>query len=432
MISPLINVDFPEELNIMKPVKLIVIGAGDRGTNYANYALRHPDLAKVIVVAELRDYYRDRIATQHNIPIENTFADWRELIEKNIEADGVIIATQDSQHLEPAVAFADKGYNILLEKPMAPDEDSCRKIVAAAIRNKIIFAVCHVLRYTNYTVKLKEIIDSGAIGEVISMQHLEPVGFLHQAHSYVRGNWRKESESSSMLLAKSCHDLDWIRYIMNCECKKVSSFGSLYYFRKENKPAGSADRCLDCGIESECLYSAKKFYLNYIKKGETGWPIHVITSDATAEGVLEALQTGPYGRCVWECDNDVVDNQVVNMEFEGGRTAGFTMTAFTEGGHRKTRIFGSMGEISGDGSKIEVYSLKDDKWTTYQTDASDAGILGGHGGGDYNIMKSFTAALADNDPGKILSGPAETLETHFMTFAAEKARRTGRVVEVKI
>lgn len=414
----------------MKQVKLILVGAGDRGTRYAAYAAQHPDQLKIVAVAELRESYRRRAAETHGIAEEHVFADWRELIEHDIEADGVIIATQDALHKEPAVAFAGKGCHILLEKPMAPTEQDCREIVQAAEDAGVIFAVCHVLRYTDYTIKLKEIIDSGAIGEVVCMQHLEPVGMWHQAHSFVRGNWRREDESSFMLLAKSCHDLDWIRYIMGSECKKVSSFGSLYYFRKEHKPEGAGSRCLDCAIEADCPYSAKRFYMRALECGEIDWPIRVITSDPTEEGVLDALRTGPYGRCVWECDNDVVDNQVVNMEFEGGKTVSFAMTAFNEGGHRKTHIFGTVGEIYGDGSKIEVYTLKDNAWAAYETEAPEAGILGGHGGGDYNIMKHFVSALAETDPSKILSGPSESLETHLMAFAGEKSRRTGFVVDL--
>ena len=179
-----------------------------------------------------------------------------------------------------------------------------------------------------------------AIGDIVSIQHLEPVGYWHQAHSYVRGNWRKESESSSMLLAKSCHDLDWIRYIMGARCVAVSSFGSLKHFRKEEKPSGAGERCLDCSYEPRCPYSALKIYLGRIEKGQVEWPVNVITEDVSREGVQAALRDGPYGRCVYECDNDVVDNQVVNLLFEGGRTAAFTMTGFSEYQDRKTRIFG--------------------------------------------------------------------------------------------
>ncbi len=416
----------------MKPVTLIVVGAGSRGTGYVKYAEQYPDKLKIVGVAEPRDWYRDNMAATHDIPVENIFTDWRELVAREKFADGVIIATQDAMHAEPAVAFANKGYNILLEKPMAPDEESCRRITRAVIENKIIFAVCHVLRYTPYTQKLKEIIDSGAIGEVVSVQHVEPVGYWHQAHSYVRGNWRNEAESSSMLLAKSCHDLDWLRYIMGCRCEKVSSFGSLYLFRKDQKPEDAGDRCMDCAIEPECPYSAKRIYLGRLAKGQTAWPVNVLTEDVTEQNVIKALQDGPYGRCVYECDNDVVDNQVVNMCFEGGKTASFTMTAFSEHTHRRTTIFGTKGEIYGDGANIEVFDFLTENKKLIETEKIDSGILGGHGGGDYGLMSRFVKALAENDPGIILSGPEETLETHLMVFAAEKARHEDEVVKIEV
>jgi predicted dehydrogenase len=350
------------------------------------------------------------------------------MIARDRFGDAVIIATQDADHAEPAVAFAARKYNILLEKPMAPNEADCRRIVDAAVRNRIIFAVCHVLRYTQYTKKLKAIVDSGVIGEVVSIQHLEPVGFWHQAHSYVRGSWRNEKESSSMLLAKSCHDLDWLRHIMGTRCTAVSSFGSLKHFRTEERPEGAADRCLDCSVETRCPYSAKRIYLDKYDTGFRSWPLDVVAPDMTRNGMLEALRRGPYGRCVYACDNDVVDNQVVAMQFAGAKTAGFTMTAFTDFTGRKTRIFGTRGQLTGDDSTIVRYDFLSDKYETANVGDLDSSILGGHGGGDYGLMQHFVKAVATNDPSHILSGPEETLETHLMVFAAEKARRENRVI----
>lgn len=412
----------------MRPVELVVAGAGGRGTGYSTFASQHPDRLKIVGVAEPRDFYRQRMVETHAIPSGNVFTDWRELAERAKFADAALVATQDAMHAEPAVAFANLGYHILLEKPMAPNEADCRRIVEAAIANHVILCVCHVMRYTRYTQALKKVVDSGRIGDVVSIQHLEPVGYWHQAHSFVRGNWRNEAESSSMLLAKSCHDLDWIRYIMGAKCEAVSSFGTLKHFRKEEKPEGAADRCLECGHEPKCPYSAKKIYVGRVERGHTGWPVDVLTPDVTVEGVTEALRTGPYGRCVYECDNDVVDNQVVNMLFEGGRTGSFTMTAFNQSGHRKTRLFGTLGEIYGDGSKLHIFDFLTDDTEVVDTEAADASILGGHGGGDYGVMDRFVNAVANNDPGRILSGPEETLETHRMVFAAEEARKGNRVV----
>jgi len=412
-------------------VRLIIAGGGGRGTTYANLAAR-TGKAEIVGVAEPRDYYRNYLAKTYDIPAKNLFTDWKDMAVREKFADAVIVATQDRMHVEPAVAFAAKGYDMLLEKPMAPTADGCRKIVKAAVDAGIMFAVCHVMRYTDYTRKLISLLRGGLIGEVVSLQHLEPVGYWHQAHSFVRGNWRNTGQSSCMLLAKSCHDLDWIRHVMNAPCKKVSSFGSLYHFRPAGKPKGAADRCLDCPVEPTCPYSAKKIYLGRVAKSELWWPVDVLHPEPTMENITEAIRTGPYGRCVYACDNDVVDHQVVNMEFAGGKSAAFTMTAFNFGRGRETRIFGTRGELYGDGSKLVHSDFLTDKTTEIDTAAPDASISGGHGGGDGRMIWSFVSALADRDPSLILSGPQETLETHLMVFAAEQARLENRVVEVKM
>jgi predicted dehydrogenase len=416
----------------MQPVKLLIVGAGSRGSRYGEYALEHPDLAQVVGIAEPREYFRNRLLERHGIAAEHAVADWRELLERPRFADAVIIAVQDALHLEPAVAFAEKGYDILLEKPMAPDPESCRRIVEAAVAQGNIFAVCHVMRYTSYTQRLKALVASGLIGDVVSIQHLEPVGYWHYAHSFVRGNWRNEAESSFMLLAKSCHDIDWLRYIMGRPCVQVSSFGSLQHFRREAKPAeaGQAKRCLDCAYEPQCPYSAKRFYLERLHRCDYGWPLDVITTDFSEQGVQDALRNGPYGLCVYECDNDVVDHQVVNLLYDNGATASFTMIATSEMRDRETIIFGTRGELRGNGEKIVHYDFLTEKTEEIAIDEGPETGMAGHGGGDYGVMKAFVAAVAQRDPNLILSGPLESLETHLTVFAAEQARREGSTVHV--
>lgn len=415
----------------MKPVRLIVVGAGQRGATYARYALHNPGAAQIVGVADPSDRARSTLAAEHAIPGAHVCADWRELAALPRFADGVIIATQDTQHADPAEAFADLGYHLLLEKPMAPTPHECVRIAAAAERNGITLAVCHVLRYTRYTRLLKEVLRAGRIGDIVSLQHLEPLGFWHQAHSFVRGNWRNERLSSPMLLAKACHDIDWIRYIVDKPCTHVSSFGSLKHFRAEERPAGAADRCLDCPVEPACPYSAPRLYLGLLAEGHTGWPVSVLTADVTVAGVTAALRDGPYGRCVYAMDNDVVDHQSVIMRFAGGATADFTMTGLSRYRDRETHIFGTRGEIYGDGETIEVYDFLTRSTERIATNvASDGSILTGHGGGDGGLMESFVAALAANDPAQIVSGPAETLESHLMVFAAEHARHTNTVVDL--
>ncbi|WP_043631845.1 Gfo/Idh/MocA family protein [Nonomuraea candida] len=404
-------------------VTLAVVGAGSRGTSYARHAAES-GRARVVAVADPLDSRRDRF------PEAAAYAGWRELAALPRQADAVIIATQDRDHVEPAVRFAELGYDILLEKPMAVSEDDCRAIVAAAERSGAIFAVCHVLRYTPYTKALKALVDGGRIGEIVSVQHLEPVGWWHQAHSYVRGNWRRADEATFMLLAKSCHDLDWLVHLTGRQVTRVSSFGGLHHFRPENRPAGAADRCLDCAVEPDCPYSARRIYLPLA--GEHAWPLSVLTDDVSEQGVLEALRTGPYGRCVYACDNDVVDHQVVNLEFEGGTTASFTMTGFTPALHRQTRIFGTRGCIEGDGDRLTVHDFVTGRSEVVDTrPTGDGTARGGHGGGDTALVEAFLDAVATRDRAPILSSPAESLHSHLIAWAAERSRLTGETVTLE-
>ena len=421
-----------------KPITAIIIGAGGRGMTYAQYAQLFAEELKIVGVAEPREWNRQFMQRTYQIPPENVFQDWREASSRPRLADAVFICTQDPMHVEPAIAFAEKGYAMLLEKPISPNEQDCQRVIQAVHKNHILFGVCHVLRYTQYTKTLKSILNAGAIGEVVSIEHLEPVGYWHQAHSYVRGNWGNQSKTSFMLLTKSCHDLDWLSYMIGQPCVSLSSFGALNHFKKSEKPAaaGNSTRCLECGFELQCAYSAKKIYLGRLRASDLDWPLNILSPEPTLETVTAALQNGPYGRCVYECDNDVVDHQVVNLLFKNNATASFTMTAFTRQADRKTRIFGTLGEITGDGEKIDIYDFLTDQTRTIDlphtsNDANGKGVpLGGHGGGDFGLMQSFVAAVAQDDPRLILSGPDESLASHRMVFAAEKARLENKVVNL--
>lgn len=413
------------------PVTYAIVGAGQRGTTYANWIAANPDRAKVVAVAEPRDAARERIARGQ----AREFTSWQELADAPKLADVVIICTQDADHVEPAVALARMGYHLMVEKPMAPNARDCERIVAAVREAGVLFAVCHVLRYRPYNRVVKSILDEGRIGDVISVQHLEPIGFWHFAHSYVRGNWRRTDTSTFALMSKSCHDIDWLRHVVGRPIRMVSSFGSLRHFRKEERPAGAGDRCLSCAVEEACPYSAKRIYLGMLREGRTGWPVNVLTGDVTEAGVAQALRDGPYGRCVYTSDNDVVDHQVVAMEFDGGVTATFTMAAFTPHADRRTQILGTRGFLDGAGSRVVVHDFLTDATSTVKTpsDFDDFGGIDtdtGHGGGDAGLMDAFTTAVATGDPSTILSGPEESLETHLAVFAAERARRTGTVQRV--
>ena len=427
----------------MAPVKVIIAGCGGRGRGYATYAKDFPEKMQIVGIAEPQAFYRKQMRDQYGIDEANIFSDWKDLAAREKFAQAVIIGTQDAMHVEPAVAFSAKGYHILLEKPMAPSPDGCRTIAAAIRDSGVMFGVCHVLRYTTYTKKLKELLTTGTIGDIISIQHLEPVGYWHQAHSFVRGAWRNEAESSFMLLAKSCHDIDWLAHIADSPCDKVTSYGSLKHFRRECQPAGAADRCVDCpaAVADQCPYHAVRFYNQRLEqvytdhpgdeKSHLGWPVTVVTPDlgngldTDRAALLADLKTGPYGRCVYACDNDVVDHQVVNLLYTNGITATFTMTAFTDMAGRATRIFGTHGSLEGDSEKIIHRDFLTNSETVIDTATADTSILGGHGGGDLGLMEAFIGAVASNDPSKILSGIDESLDTHLTVFAAEQARRDG-------
>ena len=412
-------------------VTLAILGAGNRGTVYADYALRHPDKLKVVAIAEPRPDALARLAKHH--PEAETFTSWRKLASRERLADAVAVALPDAEHAQPAINLVDKGYHLLLEKPMAPTEQECRDIVGAVERAGVLMAVGHVLRYTPYTAALKKLLAEGAVGELVSLQRLEPVGYWHQAHSYVRGNWRNAETSSFMLLAKACHDLDWIRYVMAEPCSKVSSFGNLYHFKKEHKPAaaGEAVRCTECAYEPDCPYSAERFYSGLLRAGKTGMPLSAVTLDLTEAGVRRAL-AGPYGRCVYECDNNVVDHQVVNMVFASGKTAALTMTAFNVPRPRSTHLFGTRGEIYGDGRTLAVTDFLSEQTVFVDTHAhaDPLSIVEGHGGGDEGLVDAFVEAVRTGNGNTLLSGPAESLESHLMAFAAETARLEERVVRV--
>lgn len=417
------------------PVKIIIVGAGQRGRVYAQFSKVAPEKMQVVGVADPNPYRRQVMQQAYQLPDEQCFTDWTEILQQPKQADAVLIATQDREHFEATIAFAQAGYDILVEKPMTTSEEECRQIVQAVKQAKVIFGVCHVLLYTAYTRKLKEVLDAGVIGDIISVQHLEPVGYWHQAHSFVRGNWRREDESTFMLLAKACHDLDWLRYIVGQPCQRVSSFGRLSHFRREHQPALASDRCMTCPaeVENNCPYSAKRFYFGMLERGEHYWPLNVITDDFTPEGVTRALSEGQYGRCVYACDNDVVDHQVVNMEFAAGATVSFTMTAFTSMRPRETRIFGTRGELYSDGRDLNIYDFLTGERSVVSTEVdNDGGILSGHGGGDFGLINAFVEAVSTRDQSRLLSGPDQSLESHLMVFAAEDSRLSGQTRSIEM
>ena len=408
----------------IKPKTIAILGAGGRGAGFAFTLRQYSYLGKVTAVAEPREAYRDAMAHENDIPRNQVFSDWREFVARPAMADAVVIATMDQEHVGPAVACMELGYDILLEKPMATSLEDCRAIEAAQRRTGRIVAVCHSLRYHKGFSKVKELVVGGAIGDLVTLDQLEQVTYWHQAHSFVRGNWGKESAATFMLMTKSCHDIDYIAYLVDRPCLKVSSFGGLYYFRRDKAPVGSAERCTDaCPLEPSCAYSAIKAYVNGNREG---WPGNVVSPDHSYEAHLAAIRTGPYGRCVWKCDNDVVDHQTVNMQFAGDVTATFTMTGFTQDHGRLLRVHGTLGALTFDQHSITLKTYADNNVS--RIDIGDE--QGGHGGGDTRVVREWLLALHSRDDRKLVANAQESLKTHSIVFAAEKSRREGRTVDV--
>ncbi|MBO5221338.1 MAG: Gfo/Idh/MocA family oxidoreductase [Clostridia bacterium] len=416
----------------MKKVKVLVAGCGSRGSNaYGKIMERMPDQYEVVGIAEPIDSRRNDMKRRFNLSEEVCFLDWKDMAAQPKFADMVVIATQDYMHREPALAFIEKGYDILLEKPMAPTPKECMEIVEAAKKHNTKILVCHVLRYTKFFKTLKQMISDGLIGDVQVINHQEDVGHIHQSHSFVRGNWRNSEETTPMILAKCCHDTDLLQWLVGSKCKKVQSFGSLSHFNAKNAPEGAPDRCTDgCPHGDTCFYNAIKLYHEHIA---AEWMVHVcgVNPNATDEDIMEQLRTGPYGRCVYKCDNDVVDHQTVNMEFENGETVTLTMTAFTKGG-RHTRIMGTKGEIEAHAKNdyITVYTFDDRQYHEYKIADYVGGntIASGHGGGDGGIMEALYEYITDTYEGFSICDIETSAMNHLISFAAEESRVNGGTV----
>jgi predicted dehydrogenase len=402
-----------------KPLTAIVIGAGNRGNVYAGYALKYPDELKIVGVAEPIQHKNERFAKAHNIPVENRFPSWEFVFQRPRFADAVIITTPDNLHYSPAMASLPMGYDMIIEKVVAQSWRECNDILRAAVKYQSIVAVCHVLRYTPYFRKLKDLCSSGAFGNILSIQHLEPVEYIHMSHSFVRGPWRNSKESNPMILSKSCHDTDILRWLIDKPCTKVSSFGKLSLFKSENAPAGSPLRCTDgCPAEAQCPYSAIKIYQQ--KKMYLG---HLNLETNDDQEILGKLKTTRYGICVFKQDNDVVDHQICNFEFEGGTTAAFSMEAMTPYGGRRTRIMGTKGHAFGDETDIEYFDFSTRQTTRWNVNQAD--ITSGHGGGDYGLVHDFVRASIKKDPSLLTSTIQASMESHLMGFMAEKSRLDG-------
>jgi predicted dehydrogenase len=426
-----------------QPVTLAVVGAGARGAEaYGRFALEHPDVARVVAVAEPDEFRRRRFAGDHRLADDRSYTDWANLLAAGRLADALVIATRDRVHARPALAALELGYDILLEKPIAPTEREVEQVVDAARASQGSVTVAHVLRHTPFARQLRRLLDDGRIGRLVGISQHENIGYWHFAHSYVRGNWRRTELASPMLLAKACHDLDLLRWFAGARWLSVASVGGLHHFTPDNAPAGAPARCTDgCPVADECPFYAPRFYVERLA-GVTGMPISAMTNDPSPEGRLRALREGPYGRCVYRCDNDVADHQAVLLEFEGGVTATLTVSAFTADNTRTVKLMGTRGEIGGrlDTGEIELQPFVSGPVERWQVGAASGfgtvpalptEAFAGHAGGDEALMNSFCEHVRRRRAGEAvqsLTSLEESLESHRMAFAAERARHAGIVM----
>lgn len=413
-----------------KTLKLAVVGAGSRGRAYSLYSDNHSDELEIVAVAEKNQLRRENFSKCYNIPKQLQFSSGEEMLKAAPTADAVLIATPDRTHIDMAAGFAEAGYNLLLEKPIATTRQEVNKFADLVNNRKNqLFGVCHVLLYTPLTKKVKAIIDNGDLGSIVSIQRLEPIGYWHYIHSYVRGNWRREDISSPLLLAKSCHDIDWIMHMVDDTVCSVSSYGFLNHFHAGSKPDKAGKRCVNCGIEDYCAFSAKRFYTSQLENGKHCWPLDTVIDKFSSEALDHALATGPYGRCVYDCDNSVVDNQVVNIKFANNKTANFAVEAFSDVDYRKTRIFGTAGMLNTDGLSIKVFSFLTNSWKEYSVDVTGmATASGGHGGGDFGLMEAYIAAWRSGDYTSMNRQTMKGCLSHDVVFAAEESRLEEQVV----
>ena len=406
-------------------MKYVLVGAGSRGMIYGKWAVEHG--IEIAAIAEKRPDRLNNAGEELYVPQGMRFSDAAELFSQGKIADAAIIATLDRDHFGHVMQALACGYDILLEKPISPDASECIAIEekANALGRKI--TVCHVLRYTNFFGMIKDILDSGELGRIVAIKHSENIGNFHMAHSFVRGNWRNDALSSPIIMQKSCHDLDILLWLTGAHCTKVAAFGGLLYFKESNAPAGSSDRCCSCAVTESCRYDARKAYLPVLGQ----WPADVVCLEQTEEALTEALKTGPYGRCVYRCDNNVCDHMSILMEFDSGVTATFSLTAQTSICHRNIHIMCEDGEIEADDGKRQILVRKH---VSSQADTFEERIINvrtngsGHGGGDAGIMEDFTASLTRT--GESRSSISRSVESHLMACAIEEARLTGKVVDM--
>jgi predicted dehydrogenase len=414
------------DLRVTLPLEVVLVGAGSRGRDvYGRYALSRPDRLRVVAVAEPDPDRRARLANEHEIPAGRTFGDWKDLVQGPRRAPAAIVATGDDLHTEPALAALRSGYHCLLEKPMAMTLGECEEIVSAAASARRILQVGHVLRYTEFYGTIHRLVaEEDRIGEVQTISMAEHVAHWHFTHSYVRGRWRNTARAAPLILAKCCHDLDLMCWFTGRFPLRVASFGSRVHYRPEAAPPDAAERCTDdCPAESTCPHSAPRFYGRDLQI----WPWTDVSPAPTTEARLEALRSGPYGRCVYRTDNDVVDRQSLLIGFQDGVQGTFLVDGFSSRPERTIRIQGTRAELRGLFEKGEIEILH---YGRVEPERISTFAEVGHGGGDVGLLDHFTDVASRDALDDVLASGQVALASHRLGFAAEIARREGRVVDL--
>lgn len=405
-----------------RPTRLAVIGAGNRATKYAEYARLYPERLQLVAVVEINGLRRRHLARAFGVAEERCFASHEAFFAAQIEADMVLIATPDHLHFEPTIKAIQAGYHILLEKPIAQRLEECKEIARQAKEHGVRVSICHVLRYHPYFQKIHDLVHSGKLGKLVSMHHTVCVGLDRGTHSYVRGVFRREADSSPMLLAKCCHDVDFMVWLTDQPCKRISSFGSLRWFRPENAPEGSAERCVNCSVEATCPFSACDLY-----RTRRDWisNFDVEDGESLSEAIERELQEGMHGRCVYHCDNDVVDRQTATMEMADGSVFNLMIDLFTRDDDRKTTILLTDGEIVGDENHLRVRYFRPEREEVF--DFSEVNNTPFHAGADLRTVEEFLLAI-HNPEHPLLTDIEVSIESHHICYAAEESRHKGQVV----
>ena len=410
------------DINTNGPVSIVAIGAGNRTLKYLEYIGKHPELVRLVGVVELNDIRRNKVAERFGLEASQCYVDYHDFFKAPKQADAVMVCTPEDMHFEPAMLAIEAGYHVLLEKPIAQTLEECLAIGEAAQKKGVLVSVCHVLRYHPYFMKIKELVESGELGHIISINHRTSVGVDRAAHGFVRGIWRSERFSNPMLMSKCCHDIDFLLWLTKTPCRKLTSFGSLRWFKSKNAPEGSAERCIDCKVEAQCPFSAIDLY-----KVRRDWISNFdVPQGKTIDDVIDVqLQEGLYGRCVYHCDNDVVDHQIVSMEMENEVTINFSMDIFTLQDNRETHISLTEGEIDGDETRLRVRCFRGGTEEVY--DFSDIAHTPFHAGADLNIVADFVNAIREgrND---LVTSIERSVESHRICFEAERSRKEMRTI----